>query len=170
MPSTKKPETGSVLDQSAIALGTLAAGALLSSSGPAMTRGGKIISATLQGGLRGITEGEGPIMWGIAQADLSDAEIEEFLELEGPLAPSQVTESEIASRGRRIRVLGTVGIGHSSCVINMHNHKMSGLRFSEASETTNGWKWWVYNLGAALTTGSTLELFAKLFTQWNPSG
>ncbi len=167
-PKATTQETGSVINKSSITLGTLAKNTGILSAAPNVTRGGRILSYSAAGGLNGFTSGEGPIMWGICSADLSLAELEAYLELEGPLSPSDLVGMEVASRGRNIRVLGTLTFQGDR--IDMHNHKMSGLKFAEASETTGGWNTFAYNLGTALTTGAFVEIHERVFVAWNPSG
>ncbi len=154
------------MDKASITLGTLAANTGIISDGPAMTRGGGIISSTFLGGLRGHTEGEGPVIWGLVRGDLTLAELEEFLELEGPGSPADIVGSERASRGRFIRLMGTLGPGVAECGVDLRNTKMSGFRWAEGDEE-GGWATFVYNLGAALTTGSFFEVLAKHFVRWN---
>lgn len=157
-----------MINKTSITLGTLAKNTGIISASPALTRGGKVLSYSGQGGLNAFTEGDGPLIWGIMSSDLSLAELESYLELEGPLSPSDITAMEIASRGRFIRVLGALSARNPE--VDLQNHKMSGLKFSEASETTTAWSTWVYNPSAALTTGAILEIVERLFVAWNPSG
>ncbi len=167
MPTAAK-EVGSVINKSSITLTTLAKNTGILSQAPDVTRGGKMLSYSANGGLNGFTSGDGPLLWGVCSSDLSLAELEAYLELEGPLSPSDLTGSEIASRGKNIRILGTLTFQRDA--IELKNHKMSGLKFSEAGETTGGWSTFVYNLGAALTTGAILEILERVFVEWNPSG
>ncbi len=160
---TTKKEVGSVINKSSITLGTLAKNTGLLSQSPDVTRGGKIISYSAQGGLNGFTAGKGPILWGVCSSDLSLAELEQYLELEGPLSPSDIVGMERASRGKNIRVLGTLSTQRDW--IDLHNHKMSGLKFAEAGETTGGWSTFVYNLGTALTTGTIVEILERVFVE-----
>ncbi len=168
MPHSTKQETGSVINKSSITIATLAKNTGIISASPALTRGGKMLSYSANGGLNGATLGDGPLIFGVMSGDLTLAELEAYLELEGPLTPADVTASEVASRGKRIRVLGTLSASNPEVALD--NRKMSGLRFAEAAETTNAWNTWVYNPGAAFTTGATLELVERVFVEWNPSG
>ncbi len=171
MPSTKrtKENTGSVMDKSSITLGTLAQSTSILSAGPAMKRGGRLLSTSSRGGINGLTAGDGPLIWGLMNSDLSQSELEAYLELEGPTSPSDVTATETASRGKRIRILGSLGQNHE--IIDLEpNHSLSGLQFSEEDETTTGWTTFIYNLGPALTTGAEFDVLHELFVRWNPSG
>ncbi len=167
-PKATNQETGSVINKSSITLGTLAKNTGILSVSPDLTRGGRMLSYSASGGLNGFTSGEGPLLWGVCSSDLSLAELEAYLELEGPLSPADLVGMEVASRGKNIRILGTLTTQRDW--IELMNHKMSGLKFSEAGETTGGWNTFVYNLGTALTTGTILEILERVFVAWNPSG
>ncbi len=166
--ATTKKEVGSVINKSSITLLTLAKNTGILSQSPDVTRGGKILSYSAQGGLNGLTSGNGPILWGLCSSDLSLSELEEYLELEGPLSPADVVSQERASRGKVIRILGTLTFQRDW--VDLHNHKMSGLKFAESGETTGGWSTFVYNLGTALDTGGIFEILERAFVEWNPSG
>ncbi len=168
MATTPKKEVGSVINKSSITLGTLAKNTGILSQSPDVTRDGKMLSYSANGGLNNFTSGEGPVLWGVCSSDLSLAELEQYLELEGPLSPADLVGQERASRGKNIRILGTLTFQRDS--IELMNHKMSGLKFAESSETTGGWSTFAYNLGAALTTGALIEILERVFVEWNPSG
>ncbi len=164
-------QKGNIVEQSDISLGTLASKTgILDGINVAVTRGGRFLSGSILGGLSGFTEGEGPIVWGIQNADLSLVELEEYLELAGPITPNDLVGKERVSRGKYIRRLGVLGPGVAQAQVSLINHPMSGLKFAETGETTGGWEFWCYNLGAALTTGATFRVFASWFVDWNPSG
>ncbi len=173
--TTSKRETGSVVEVRSFTVGTLAARTALVSSGPAVTRGGRLLSSTIAGGLDSGTLGDPKLAFGIMNGDFTQAELEAFLELNGPLSPALIAESEIASRGRHIRTLGVIdpSPGSAAGVIFLENKSLSGLVFSEAGEGADpGWDWWIYNLSptTAMTTGGLFGFSARNFVEWNPSG
>lgn len=134
-----------------------------------------MLSTTLQGGFSGGTLGDPNIAWGIMNGDFTLAELEAFLELDGPLSPALIAESEIASRGRIIRTLGAANPspGSAKATVDMMNVSLKGLAFSESGEGGDpGWDWWIYNTSSAnaFTTGSEFALQARHFIEWNPSG
>ncbi len=152
-------------------ISSLAAQTSAQESALAVTRGGRLLSATLLGGVSKWVEGEGPVVWGLMNADLSLAELEEYLELSGPLTPNDKIGQERASRGRFIKRLGVIGPGVASAQVSLINLSLGGLRFSETGETTGGWEYWAYNLGGALTAASqVLRILATHFVEWNKSG
>ncbi len=173
MPTQK--QKGSVIDQPAITISTLAALTGLVLNGPTMSRGGRILSISLHGGVEEGTALDPTLIYGIMSGDMSLAELEEYLELDGPTTPELVTESERATRGARIRVLGAVSVNsaNAASVIAIQNRSMSGLKFAESGEgTSGGWKWFVYNTSNqnSMTTGAFFAAQAQLFVEWNPSG
>ncbi len=174
MPRTKSDnlEKSNVIERASVSLNALGASTgVLESVLTAVTRGGKILSTTILGGLKNAVAGE-IVLYGIMNADYSLAELEEFLELAGPLSPNDKVGMERASRGQNIRVLGSMGPGIENAKIELHNKSMSGLKFAETGESTGGWEWWFYNPDvSALSAASQLAHFwAKHFVQWNPSG
>ncbi len=107
-------------------------------------------------------------------ADLTLAELEEFLELDGPLSPNDKIGMERASRGRIVRSIATLdpSPGSAKSTLDLQNYPLKGLEFSESGETTAGWDWWVYNISdtTAYTTGAEVVFQARNFVEWNPSG
>ncbi len=160
---------GSILDIASAALGTLAVdtGQLLAS--PVMTRGGSMISTQLSATVTVLTPGDGPFLFGIANKSLSLAELEEYLEANGPVEPTVIPQAEQVTRGKLIRTLGLIvpsGDGTVSALF-VDNRSLSGLRWNEESA---GWNYWVYNRGRALTTGAILRVWSSFFVRWNKSG
>ncbi len=161
----------SVNDSATLALVTLATETGIRLSGPNMTRGGTCISLRGVAAIHTITAGDGPWLLSVVQGTLSLAETEEYLEIAGPLAPSQVTGVEKSSRGRRIRSLGVLipqGDG-TVAALYFDNKSLAGLRFSEEDEG-GGWDWHLYNVGKAMTTGAQWQMTTQVFVEFNPSG
>ncbi len=119
-----------------------------------------------------VTPGDGPWLVGVMNSDLTLAELEAYLEQDGPVTPADIPQSEIASRGKAIRQLGIlVPVGNGSVAgLYLADVSAKGLRFSEADETTTGWTWWLYNLAAAMATGASWQVVTSVFVRWNPSG
>ncbi len=158
-----------VSDTGTLAMLTTAALAMKLLVGPTMTRGGKLLS--VRGGITAhtLTAGNGPLLVGLARNGLSDAAIEEFLEIEGPVSPSDSDAMEKSSRGSGMRTLGLLtpsGNGTTAGLF-LDNKSLSGLKFSEESA---GWKVWAYNLGTTMTTGSFVVWQLQFFVEFNPSG
>jgi len=128
-----------------------------------------MISTQLVASVTILTPGDGPFLFGIANKSLSLTELEEYLELDGPVEPSEVPSRERATRGKLIRTLGLIVPSGDGSVASLFvdNRSLSGMRWNEESA---GWNYWVYNRGQALTTGSILRVWASLFVRWNRSG
>ncbi len=156
-------------NQVGVALSTLAADTGILLAGPTMLRGGRLISVRGMTNIRSLTAGDGPLMFGISDKALSLTELEEYLELDGPVSPNVRTPSEIASRGAIVRTLGMIepqGVGTTGGLY-LNNVSLSGLKISEEAA---GWNYWVYNAGKTMTTGATWVCSFQFFVEFNPSG
>ncbi len=134
-----------------------------------MTRGGRLISVRGVLSVRGLTAGNGPFLVGIADKGISLAQLEQYLENAGPVTPDETAKAEIASRGQRIRTLGIIqpmGDGTTGSFY-LDNASLRGMKFSEEQ---TGWAYWLYNLGAAMTTGANWLVAVQHFVEFNPSG
>jgi len=149
-------------------LSTLAAFKPILVAGPTMTRGGKLLSVRGAASLFSLTAGDGPLIWGVAQKGLSVVQLEEYLEA-APVTPSAVDSVEKANRGARVRHLGVLVASADGTTASdfVDNVGLSGLKFSEEEA---GWNYWLYNLGKALTTGSSAGFALVFFVEFNPSG
>ncbi len=138
-----------------------------------MTRGGTLISISVQPIIHSLTAGDGPFSLWILNSDLTLAEFEAYLETNGPLFPDDTTSSERASRGKKIRYLGIIApVGNGTVAVPtelIKNQAMAGLRWSEAGEGA-GLSLVLYNLGKALTTGSSFISKSQHFVRWTPGG
>ncbi len=159
----------SVTEVKSAALGTLAVGTGILAAGPTMTRGGRLNS--IRGGfsIHGLTPGDGPHVLYLTAKSLDLAQIQAYLDIEGPVTPDSVASSELASRGSQIRFLGLLvprGAG-SVASLELMNKSLSGLKFTEEAA---GWQYCLVNIGKAMTTGATWVTHAQLFVEFNPSG
>ncbi len=163
------------MDQFSFTIATLAARTGLVVAGPVVTRGGRILSASIHGGVEEGTALDPTLLWGMCRGDLTLAEIQEYLELAGPLTPEDTVAQERASRGALIRVMGSVSVNSASgaSIVAVQNRSMAGLKFAETGEgLAGGWKYFVYNTSVqnAFTTGAFFAAQVQLFVEWNPSG
>ncbi len=134
-----------------------------------MTRGGRLLSVRGAASLRGLTAGDGPLLYGICAKNISTSELQAFLDQDGPVSPDETDKSEIATRGKDIRTIGILqpSADGTTASLYLDNRSLSGLVFTEESA---GWRYWVYNLGAAMTTGCSLINSCQFFVEFNPSG
>ncbi len=127
----------------------------------------RMIKVELHATVVSLTSGEGTgLIIGIADGDLTLAEIEASIEAQLPLGPNDTVGAAIAERfvmflGALDRETGTVGMFENE----QGGHMMSKtIRWTFAR--TKSWNYFVYNLGDQLTTGSNLFLRAKSFGVW----
>ena len=108
---------------------------------------------------------EGPLIFGIADAALSDSEIEECIEAR----PSKSSDPPASERARR--AVWPFGISYNTAGGGKITHEGTmKLNWSFSEDRVNSqsnWCFWLYNIGdAALTSGTKFELFAKIFGVW----
>lgn len=120
----------------------------------------RIIKLELYAQWSDITDGEGPIILGIADGFLATADIEAALET----APLSRNDPDLEMSHRAVWPLLILGDdGESSNSVCKQIEKNLRWTFSDP----DAWKWWVYNIStAAITTGSFVDLFAKIYGVW----
>ncbi len=154
-----------MLQQATLALATLAASTGLLVGALVTTHDLRLLSMRLFAGIGDLTAGDGPWAFGVMPADLTLAELEEYLENNGPLTPTDTVGVERASRGKLIRTLGVIvprGDG-TTASLELNNVSLAGLK---VGEDAGGITAWVYNLGRAMSTGASLRMLAQYFIEW----
>lgn len=148
-----------VIDRASETLATLASVTALIEAGPVITR--NFVAAMWQGsvGVTGWTTGDGPLLYGIMDADLSLPELEEYLKLEGPLSTGDRIALERSTRP--IQLMGVIGgVGDPDF------HQKTTIRLPAFREDI-GWSYWCYNQGsAAMNTGAVLTWQGVMFGRW----
>lgn len=102
------------------------------------------------------------ILIGLADGELSSAEVEECIES----IPTDRNDNLQNERAMRpvwpLEILGENSAGGG--VLQIKGESKPRWTFSD----TDGWRWFVYNLdtGIAITTGSTVTIFEKVFGVW----
>ncbi len=129
----------------------------------------RLISLKGYWSLRNFTEGEGPIVFGVAHGDYSDAEIEECLEVSTGMTRGDKVANERANRlVRRIgQFAASSGITGSSAdeVYNMGRPYRTRLNW--AMPTGQAVRVWAWNKsGATLTTGAVILFNGKSLIRW----
>ncbi len=127
----------------------------------------RMIKSEVWGGITGLTSGEGTgLFLGIADGDLSVAEIDAALESVGPLGPNDVVTAAISDRFTKM--IGATD--HETGTELVFENKMGGhimedtIRWTFAR--TKSWNYFVHNLGNQLTTGANVILRTKSFGVW----
>jgi len=150
------------------ALGTLAAlSALIIGTNLATTERFRMLKAEIWATLTGLTTGEGTgLLFGLADGDLSVAEIEEAIESNGPLGPNDTVTEEQASRA--VWLFGAIDreTGTEAIFENEDGGHMLVLKPRWTFASVKSWNWFVYNMGAAPTTGATIFIRGKSFGVW----
>ncbi len=146
--------------ESGFALGALAKNAVVViTTPPIMVQGGFVTKTNVMTHLSALTAGEGVgLILGLADSQLSGTEIEECLEAGGPTFQGQEPQDPRAQR--KVRIVGHIGpegelVPTTTVVSRAYPEFPSMMAFTEDS---TGVRWFVYNLGATLTTGALLDL------------
>ncbi len=154
-----QPPLDRIIDRDSVALSTLASATALIVGTLVNTQ--NFSPAAWQGsaGVNAMTVAQGPLLWGFANAELSLAEIQEYLDLSGPLNKAAVPEFERSSRS--VQLMGSL-----SQELPYDWHQMTPIRTPKLREDI-GRSSWVYNLGGgALTTGAVFSVGGVTFGRW----
>lgn len=162
MPGFGKDGKGQIgYQQTRTALGALAANDVITAAAAvAITEDFRMTKMEVFGFWKDVGDEESIII-GLADAELSDAEIEECIEA----TPLDRNDHLNLERSHRpvwpVAILTNDNSGNGSRTFS--TTVVPRWTFSNA----DGWKWWAYNPDdAALTTGSELILFQKWFGVW----
>jgi len=158
-----------VLESRAQTLGTIAgAAALLIGTKLATTEDFRILKSEVFAAITGATAGElVGLLIGIADGDLTTTEIEEAIELNGPLDRHATIESERSMRF--VKLFGAVvreSAGSELVFVAEGGAAMMEVKPRWTFGLGKSWNWFVYNLAAAPTTGASVQLRAKSFGVW----
>ncbi len=164
-----KDGTGVILREArGQAIGALASeAAIILGTNTAILERFRIIKLEVYAVINAMTTGEGTgLLFGIADGDFSISEIEAAIEVTGPLGPNDNVLEEVAER--YVKILGAVDreTGTEAIFENEKGgHKMErNIRWTFAR--TKSWNFFIYNLGAAFTTGATCNLRATSYGVW----
>ncbi len=123
----------------------------------------RILSTTLSWSLRGMTNGEVPIQFGLAHNDYSVTEIDECLEGEAVMTRGdKITEEQV---DRLVRMVGVISGEGTSPVYD--NGKMKTTRLNWAIADGLKVAFWARNMsGSTLTTGGALVIVGHAIIKW----
>ncbi len=129
----------------------------------------RILKSEITAMVIGLTAGEGDgLVFGMANGELTAAEVEESLEADGPLNRNDAVATARALR--KVKTLGfSVAAPNANTVMLIQNENGGRLITSKDRWTYSdpeGWDYWVYNLGSTLTTGATMQLLATHYGVW----
>ena len=138
-------------------MGTLAALTAQLSVKATLTQNYKAVSFHGVISIDGLTLGDGPILWGFAAAEISAAELEEYLEAIPVSSRDTPAKDQVQ---RAVQVMGAVGLNQE--VVYMQGHRMLLPTFREGV----GFAIWVYNAGVQMTTGAVWRERGRFFGRW----
>ncbi len=153
------------------ALGSVTAKSVVAFAGPVLQEDFRILKSEVVALVQGFTttEGEG-LLLGIANGELSAAEIEESIEAAGPLDRNDRVQDERAMRNVKIfgtlRKAGVDGETHGQFENDNGGYLMT-MKHRWTYSNPEGWDWFIYNLSnGTITTGATLQLVATHYGVW----
>lgn len=156
-----------VKEEGEITLGTLGANIAIEATGVTLAMDCKWISADILATLDNLTEGEGPVMLGVAPANMTVTEIKEALEA-SPTTKWDFPAVEHAMRP--VRLLGQFGqaLAAGGLIFNNGNKKRVRLPISviiSAGDKLPQFFAWNRS-GASLTTGAVVRFQANHYITW----
>lgn len=162
-----KNKTGVIIKEDiSQVLGTLAGGGaiLIGTNQATMLSAFRMLKSLITAQVTGLTSGEGmnSLMLGIANGNLSLAELEASIESNGPVDRSDRILTELAERA--VWYIGRFhGPGFASSLASLDAIFKARWSFGE----TDGWNFFIHNLDAsALTTGATVRMKVTHFGVW----
>ncbi len=167
---TKFSDTGAIIRENvSVTLGSLADNTVIKFSTNTLVEDFRMMKAEIHAHIAGLTAGEGDgLLLGIANNELSVAEIKECLEANGPLNTNDRALQEFA--GRAVRIIGAAAGGQADTHVQFVNTQGGPLlvhKWPWTFANPEGWCWFVYNhTGSALTTGAVAALLDTIYGMW----
>ncbi len=166
----KKSQMVIIKETQSLALGGLAAAAAIAVVGPAITDDYRIIKTEVHASVEGLASGQGNnLVLGLANSDLTAAEIAESLVTDGPVNASDRDKAEEAGRFTRM-LSGSAQMDDGGSIRHFPNEHGGPIIEKTIRWTFSkgvGWDWFIFNNdGSALTTGATLRLVATHYGVW----
>lgn len=158
-----------ILETNIITAGTLADGtALLADGGITLAEDFRILKSEVFVGINeDIAVGDGPIYFGVANGELSIAEIAEVMVQTGPSNRNDAARSEQALR--KVEILAVFGPANSNSS-GAGDQKWKGPIVTKPRWTYSdpeGWNYFIFNQsGGALVTGNIFRYRAKHYGVW----
>lgn len=139
-----------------LSLASLLANTLVGTAALTPSQNVRLVKFDWKAAVHSVTSWE-TIVWGIADGDLTDAEIEEALESGGLDFGDKIAREKVS---RAVFPLGILGGGTAGKFLDEGTHEQPWTYLED-----KGFKFWALNVGTTGFTagGQTLEIFAKLF-------
>ncbi len=156
-------------DSSTVALGTLASNTSLIVGGLTMAEDFRILRSDIVALVANLTAGEGNgLLFGIANGELTAAEIAESLNIGGPLDRNDRVPQERVERN--VKVLSSLTPAQADTIKTFLNDEGGPIIHSKHRWTysnPDGWNFFVHNMGSgAFTTGAVVDIHATHFGVW----
>ncbi len=145
-----------------LALGTLAAGALVSDAWDEAAEERTLVSSIVASWtLDNLTGGQGPLLFGVAHGAYTDAQIEEVIENAGSWSPGDLISQEIAKR--KVRVIGTFTPEEAAAVVDIefNDGKPVKTKLNWVLQSDARIRMWVYNISGGALSGTAPILRAN---------
>lgn len=156
-----------IKERSLIVLLTIAQGAAVKLPSLAITDDFRILKTVVTAQVIGLTSSEGQgLLFGMANNDLSAAQIAASISTDGPLNRNDRDLKELAERWAQIH---GVSSGEGDSIQRFHGEGNSPVMEFNPRWTFSkgvGWAFFVFNDGAALTTGSSARIVATHYGVW----
>ncbi len=159
-----------IRERTTITLGGLGVNTAIKQDSPlVITEDFRMIKAKIYAYLTGATfvAGDGPVLVGLSNDDLSVGEIAEALTVDGPLGPDQTVQADQAMRPvfelGMIPFLDEAVNGNQPGLVLPPIEAIVRWTFYNAT----GWTLFAFNFGSSsLTTGGVIQILAKYFGVW----
>ncbi len=119
--------------------------------------------------ITGLTAGEGVGLYlGLAHGDMTVAEIAAAFAVNGPVGPAALTEADDVMKPvwKIGRLAGDIAETEKQFFDVLTGAPFIVQKHAWTFQSTTSWNWFVYNLGAQLTTGATVKIEALNFGVW----
>lgn len=148
-------------------MGALVTGAVILADQVVQVVGGTLIKSNVIAGVRAQDLDDGPFLFGVATRGLSVTEIAAYFANNGPSGPTHSGQTELASRGRHIRIIGAIGARAKDAVDQSNWEHFEKVIKMGWAEQDGGYAYWIMNIGADLLTGSTFFGQMADFVVWD---
>lgn len=168
---SKFSENGAMIRERIVssALGALANSAAVIVNGLTLQEDFRLLKSEMFVNITALTGGEASgLIFGIANGELTIAEIEEAIEANGPLDLNDRLLKERATRN--VKLLAGQGTDRAESTQERFVNDEGGPKIVSKHRWTysnpEGWNYFVYNTGGSLTTGGLLHVTATHFGLW----
>ncbi len=149
--------------EQSLPLSNIAAGAISTAAGPTLTQDFEVISTDMLVSYEDHTAGEGPIEFGLAQAELSGTEIQEAVDAQ-PTSESDIPAIEHARR--KVRTYGYLSGAQISEVANDGKHIRKKMYVNVPAGKAMPDLWVINRSISLFTTGTVVKAHIKYYGFW----